>query len=79
MEDAGIPGTDAQGEPASDASVAAIAREALSTLSSTNEAAVSVILTRAEDGTLAGHMPDGALKALADELIQTCEETADED
>ena len=80
VEESPTPSDDAQREPAP-TSVAAIVRDALDAadLTSTNEAAESLLQARAEDGTLGAHMADGAVRSLADDLIRTCQEASDDD
>ena len=79
MNDDATPRTDAHGELASDPSVAAIAKNALSELSSTNEAATSLLVALAEADALFKRITDGTLRDLADELIGTCHEADDAD
>ena len=76
MEDATNTPQDANAQPDS---VAASITATLQTLFSTNEEAAIVLLQRADDDTLVGHMTDGEIGALADELLQTCQEADDED
>lgn len=75
------PRNNAQRESPSANSVAAVVKEALedTALASTNAAAVSLLLARAEDEAVSAHMTDGALRSLADELIRTCQDLARED
>ncbi len=76
MEDATNTPQDANAQPNS---VKASILASLQTLASTNEEAAVALLARADDDTLGGHMTDGEIGALADELLQTCQEADDED
>lgn len=56
-----------------------LVQQALETLKDTNTLAASLIEDKATAGTFARHMTDGEIGALADELLQTCQEADDED
>ena len=77
MEDTASPHNESRGHLDAAVSVSAILRDVLNDLTSINEPAASILARCGEDGTLQQHMTDGEVRALADELIQTCQGTED--